>query len=88
MGEKEGCKARFTAPDARILIVDDNRVNLKLAKGLFRPYHMQVETASSGEQAVEMVRDGVYNLVFMDYMMPGMNGADTAKMLRNTEGEQ
>ena len=88
MGEKEGCKARFTAPDARILIVDDNRVNLKLAKGLFRPYHMQVETASSGEQAVEMVRDGVYNLVFMDYMMPGMNGADTAKMLRNMEGEQ
>lgn len=88
MGEKEGWKARFTAPDARILLVDDNRVNLKLAKGLLGPYHMQVETAGSGEQAVEMVRDGVYNLILMDYMMPGMNGVDTAKMLRNMEGEQ
>lgn len=86
--KKESCKTTFTAPEARILIVDDNRVNLKMAEGLLRPYCMQVETAQSGERAVEMIRDHVYDLIFLDYLMPGMNGEDTAKMIRGMEGEQ
>lgn len=85
---KEGQTAVFAAPDARILIVDDNRVSLKVAEGLLRPYHMQVEMAESGERAVEMVRDKAYDLVLMDYMMPDMNGADAAKKIRSMEGEQ
>lgn len=84
---KEGWKAVFTAPDAKVLIVDDNRVSRKMAEGLLRPYHMQVETADSGEQAVEMVRTGMYDLVFMDYLMPGMNGADAVKIIRGMEKE-
>lgn len=86
--KKEGYKTTFTAPEARILIVDDNRVNLKMAEGLLRPYCMQVETAQSGERAVEMMRDQVYDLIFLDYLMPGMNGEDTARMIRGMEGAQ
>ena len=78
----------FTAPSARILIVDDNRVSLKMANGLLRPYHMQVDTADSGEQAVEMVRNGDYDLVLMDHMMPGMSGVEAAKIIRSMEGKQ
>lgn len=85
---KEGQAVSFTAPEVRILIVDDNRVSLKVAEGLLRPYHMQVETADSGACAVEMVQDHVYDLILMDYMMPDMNGADAAKMIRSMEGEQ
>lgn len=86
-GQREGWKVAFTAPDAKILIVDDNRVNLKMAEGLLRPYHMQVDTAGSGERAVEMVQTIAYDLVFMDYLMPGMNGTDAAKIIRSMEKE-
>lgn len=85
---KEGQAASFTAPEARILIVDDNRVSLKVAEGLLRPYRMQVETADSGARAVEMVRDYSYDLILLDYMMPDMNGADAAKKIRGIDGEQ
>lgn len=87
-GEKINRKAAFTASDAKVLIVDDNRVSLKVTKGLLGSYHMQIETANSGEQAVEMVQCGAYDLVFMDYMMPGMNGVDAAKTIRGMEGER
>lgn len=85
---KEGQEIAFMAPNARILIVDDNRVSLKMAKGLLRPYQMQVDTSESGRQAVEMVQDGAYDLVFMDHLMPEMNGVETAKAIRGLEGEQ
>lgn len=87
-GEKENGKAAFTAPDVKILLVDDNRVNRKMAEGLLRPYQMQVETADGGEQAVEMVQNSAYDLVLMDYMMPGMSGVDTAKVIRGMGEER
>lgn len=84
--KKERWKTTFTAPGARILLVDDNRVNLKMSEGLLRPYHMQVQTAEGGKRAVEMVQNQEYDLIFMDYMMPDMNGADTTKKIRGMEG--
>lgn len=83
----KGQVVTFTAPAVRILIVDDNRVSLKMSVGLLRPYQMQVETADSGACAVEMVREHAYDLVLMDYMMPDMNGADVAKTIRGMEGD-
>ena len=85
--KKAGRQITFTAPDARILIVDDNKVNLKVAEGLLRPYHMNVETADSGSRAIEMVQSEHFDLVFMDHMMPVMDGVDATKIIREMQGE-
>lgn len=77
----------FTAPQAKILIVDDNEMNLKVAIGLLQPLMMQIETAESGKQAIEKIRENRYDLVFMDHMMPVMDGVEATKCLRALEEE-
>ncbi len=77
----------FTAPKAKILIVDDNEMNLKVAIGLLGPLQMQIETAESGKQAIEMTQKNRYDLVFMDHMMPIMDGVEATKYLRAMEEE-
>lgn len=73
---------QFTAPEAKILIVDDTQLNLIIAGELLRPLHMQIETATSGERAIEMVRENRYHVIFMDYMMPYMDGVETTEKIR------
>ena len=72
----------FTAPDARVLIVDDNEMNLKVAKGLLEPFSMYIDTACNGKEAVKMVSDSHYDIVFMDHMMPIMDGIEATKAIR------
>ena len=72
----------ITAPGAKVLVVDDNAVNLKVAVGLLNIYKVHVDTASSGMRAVEMVRGKDYDLIFMDHMMPEMDGIDTTMAIR------
>jgi CheY-like chemotaxis protein len=78
---KEGA-GKFTAPEAKILIVDDIRTNLKVAQGLLLPYKMQVSLCKSGIQALEEIRSKDYDLVFMDHKMPGMDGIETTQRIR------
>ena len=78
---EEECK-EFTAPDAKILVVDDSKINLKVAIGLLEPLQMEVDTAESGQQALDMVQKKRYDIIFMDHMMPGMDGIETTKRLR------
>ena len=75
-------RVHFTAPAARILIVDDISTNLRVAKELMNPYNMNVHTCMSGEKAVEMVKNDHYDLVFMDHMMPGMDGIEATAKIR------
>lgn len=79
----------FIAPSARILVVDDNAVNLKVVKGLLEPYQMHVDTASSGQQCLDILKSDTepYNLIFMDHMMPEMDGIDTLRLIRAMDGE-
>jgi len=77
----------FVAPDARILIVDDHEMNLKVAKGLLEPLQIQIDTAESGKIAIEKVKQNEYDMVFMDHMMPGMDGVETLNEIRKLEGE-
>lgn len=72
----------FIAPDARILIVDDVRMNLQVACGLLKSTLMQIDTAESGKKAVEMVSQNHYDVILMDHMMPGMDGITATKMIR------
>ena len=77
-----GKAAAILAPDARILVVDDNKTNLNVAAELLKSFKIMAETAESGPQAIEMVKQNDYDVVFMDHRMPDMNGSETTKHIR------
>jgi CheY-like chemotaxis protein/HPt (histidine-containing phosphotransfer) domain-containing protein len=81
--EKADPGIRFVAPDARILVVDDINTNLRVVKGLIAPYEIQVDCCSSGVESIEMVQKNQYDIVFMDHMMPGMDGIETTAAIRS-----
>ena len=77
----------FTAPGASILVVDDNEINLEVTAGLLEPLNMQIDTADSGKRAIRMIEEKKYDLVFMDHMMPVMDGVETTERLRQVQDE-
>ncbi len=81
---KEEKFVKFTAPDAKILIVDDNTINLSIAVGLLEPLQVKCEVAQSGKEALEKVRTNQYDLILMDHMMPEMDGVETSAEIRRT----
>lgn len=72
----------FIAPDATILIVDDNAVNLTVAVGLLEPLQMQIDTAFSAQDAIEKIARHTYDLIFMDHMMPEVDGVEATHIIR------
>lgn len=78
---------RFLCPNTKILVVDDNKINLKVALGLLDRYKPQVDVAESGMEAVDMVKNKVYDIIFMDHMMPEMDGIEAAQFIRSNCGE-
>ena len=77
----------FSAPSAKVLVVDDIPTNLTVMEGLMAPYNMQVDTCTSGEASIEKIKKVEYDIVFMDHMMPDMDGIETAKIIREMEGK-
>ncbi|MCL2029248.1 MAG: transporter substrate-binding domain-containing protein [Deltaproteobacteria bacterium] len=75
-------EARFTAPDAKILVVDDINANLKVTEGLLLPYKMRITLCKSGIEAIEAIKSQHYDLVLMDHMMPGMDGVEALSRIR------
>jgi PAS domain S-box-containing protein len=76
---------RVRIPYARVLVVDDNLTNLDIAKGLMKPYGMEIDCVTSGQAAIEAIREKKheYSAVFMDHMMPGMDGVEAVRIIRN-----
>lgn len=72
----------FIAPDAHVLIVDDNTVNLEVAKGLLEPLEMHIDTVESAQAAIEMLQHKPYDLIFMDHMMPEVDGVEATHIIR------
>ncbi len=83
--KKDKYKEKLHAPDARVLVVDDNSVNLKVFKFLVKETQMRTDTAESGSECLKMTADKAYDIIFLDQMMPGMNGTETLLKLRGQE---
>ena len=75
----------LTFPGARVLVVDDEPMNLIVSSGLFKRYGMIVTTCDSGQKAIELCRDNEYDVIFMDHMMPQMDGVEAMKRIRSDE---
>jgi len=82
----EEMTVRFTAPEAKVLIVDDINTNLKVTSGLLLPYNMEVDLCSSGRESIELIKSKQYDIVFMDHRMPDMDGVEATEHIR-TLGE-
>ncbi len=87
--KKENKKIRtpFTAPDLKVLIVDDTKINLKVACGLLKTLQIKADTAESGRECLEKVAQKEYDMIFMDHMMPEMDGIETTRALRDMDGD-
>ncbi len=73
----------FTAPDARILVVDDNEMNLLVVKGLLKETQIQIDTATSGADCLDLLADREYDVILLDHMMPEMDGIETLHRAEN-----
>lgn len=85
--DKELFKETFTAPNANILVVDDNRLNREVTRALLAPYKAAVTTAKSGRECLELLKQYRYDLILMDHLMPEMDGIDTKNKIRSIDGE-
>ncbi len=75
-------KETFIAPDARVLVVDDVETNLKVASGLLSIFKIQSDLVLSAKEAIEKIKTTHYDIVFMDHMMPEMDGVEATKLIR------
>lgn len=75
----------FEAPEARVLIVDDNEMNRMVAVKLLRGTKVQIDTAASGEECLEKTRNHYYHVIFMDHLMPELDGIETLSRIRRQE---
>jgi signal transduction histidine kinase/CheY-like chemotaxis protein len=82
---RDAATVRFIAPEARLLIVDDIVTNLTVAQGLLAQYQTQIDTCTSGKAAIELVKNNAYDIVFMDHMMPEMDGIEAATAIRSLD---
>jgi CheY-like chemotaxis protein len=81
---------RVKLPYARVLVVDDVANNLHVARGMMRPYEMKIDCVASGREAINAIRDQKvkYNAVFMDHMMPGIDGIEATRIIREEIGTE
>jgi signal transduction histidine kinase/DNA-binding NarL/FixJ family response regulator len=82
--EEDGKLLIKPMPYGRVLIVDDIETNLFVAQGLIEPYLVNVKTAKSGQEAIDIIKSGEsFDIIFMDHMMPGLDGVETVKIIRS-----
>lgn len=85
--DSDAADTDFIAPEAEVLIVDDNAINLTVAEGLLAPLKMKVDTVLSGKEAIGRISVHHYDIVFMDHMMPELDGVETTRIIRRFHTE-
>ena len=83
--DKKKNTASFTAPDAKILVVDDVKMNISVFKALLKRTKIAVDSAMSGPEALEMIKEKKYDIIFLDHMMPDMDSIETYKHMKTLE---
>mgnify|MGYP002625865993 CR=1 FL=1 len=78
----------FHAPDAHILVVDDTKLNLTVVQGLLKQTQIQIDTAESGQKALQLVAEKKYDLIFLDHRMPGLDGIETLHVMQTMDANQ
>lgn len=84
---REKQESMFVAPGYKVLLVDDNKVNLKVAGKMLAEYEFDIDQAQSGRDAIRLVKERQYDMIFMDHMMPGMDGVETTRVIREECGD-
>ena len=82
IAENYSYSAKFCAPDAKILVVDDNAVNRKVLRNLLKKTQIQVTDADSGMKCLELIQETHFDLIFLDHMMPEMDGVETLRRIK------
>jgi len=78
-------KPTFIAPDARVLVVDDTAINIKVFKGLLKMSQMTIDSAKSGLEAIDLSRNNKYDAIFLDHLMPGIDGIETLALMNESD---
>lgn len=84
--EEEKKDTRSFRTSAKVLVVDDNEINLKVSTAFLEKYGVYADCATSGANAIEMVQQNSYDIIFMDHMMPGMDGVEAMHRIKEMEG--
>jgi DegV family protein with EDD domain len=84
--ERGAYESRFKAPEARILIVDDNEMNLEVERRLLLDTEAAIDTAMSGKEALDLTVNRRYDVILMDHLMPGMDGIQCLERIRHQDG--
>ena len=82
-GEDDYTKPFFVAPQGKILVVDDNKLNIKVFKNLLKHTMVNISAAESGQECIDILRNEKFNMVFLDHMMPGMDGIETFHVIKS-----
>ncbi len=88
LADRDRGEEKMMLRGVRALVVDDEPMNLTVADGIFRSYGMVVSTALSGFESIQMCKDNEYDVIFMDHMMPGMDGVETMKRIKGNRGKK
>ncbi|MDR2054187.1 MAG: response regulator [Treponema sp.] len=83
----EDTGVHFTVKGAKVLVVDDIDTNLMVARGFLEAYQAEVHTCGSGMKAVELIQENRYDIIFLDHIMPEMDGIETAAIIRAMDGD-
>lgn len=86
--EQKKYHERFAAPDARVLVVDDTPINLDVFEGLLKTTKVKIDRAESGPECLEKTREKRYDIIFLDHRMPGMDGIETLKRLKEDDNNK